>query len=213
MELPQPTLSFRSADELTVADASHGTAIVDPDRFVSLVLGLDGVPKALVLVMPVSDASCANGSTPSVTQHAAHDADLLRSLSSRSWGATEPTDGHAGRNGGGDDGLISEIVGRLFVEMPSVAPPNGQRPRARPSDDRDAISDAEARVLRYLPTNLTASEIASTLCVSVNTVKTHMRHIYAKLDAHRRREAVDRARALGLLTSSSRVDATGIPGR
>jgi LuxR family transcriptional regulator, maltose regulon positive regulatory protein len=35
--------------------------------------------------------------------------------------------------------------------------------------------------------------------VSVNTVRTHMRHLYDKLGAHRRLEAIDRARALGLL--------------
>ena len=38
--------------------------------------------------------------------------------------------------------------------------------------------------MRYLPSNLTAAEIASELIVSANTVRTHMRHIYAKLDAH-----------------------------
>jgi DNA-binding CsgD family transcriptional regulator len=45
------------------------------------------------------------------------------------------------------------------------------------------LSDAELRV-GYLPSNLTAAEIASELVVSTNTVRTHMRHIYAKLDAH-----------------------------
>jgi LuxR family maltose regulon positive regulatory protein len=63
----------------------------------------------------------------------------------------------------------------------------------------DELSDAELRVVRYLPSNLTASEIASELVVSANTVRTHMRHIYAKLDAHSRSEAVDRARELGLV--------------
>ena len=51
----------------------------------------------------------------------------------------------------------------------------------------------------YLPSNLTAAEIASELVVSTNTVRTHMRHIYAKLDAHSRNEAVTRARELGLV--------------
>ena len=60
---------------------------------------------------------------------------------------------------------------------------------------RDELSDAELRVVRYLPSNLTATEIASELVVSANTVRTHMRHIYAKLDAHSRSEAVARARA------------------
>ena len=67
---------------------------------------------------------------------------------------------------------------------------------------RDELSDAELRVLRYLPSNLTASEIASELVVSANTVRTHMRHIYAKLDAHTRSEAVARARELGLVAPS-----------
>jgi LuxR family maltose regulon positive regulatory protein len=63
----------------------------------------------------------------------------------------------------------------------------------------EALSEAEARVLRYLPTNLTAPEIADQLYLSVNTVRTHTRHVYDKLGAHGRREAVERARDLGLL--------------
>jgi LuxR family maltose regulon positive regulatory protein len=63
----------------------------------------------------------------------------------------------------------------------------------------DPLSDAELRVLRYLPSNLKATEIAAELCVSSNTVRTHLRHIYAKLDAHSRSEAVGRARLMGLL--------------
>jgi LuxR family maltose regulon positive regulatory protein len=57
-------------------------------------------------------------------------------------------------------------------------------------------------VLRYLPTNLSAREIARELSVSLNTVRTHMRHIFAKLGVHRRTEAVTRARGLGLLAPS-----------
>ena len=63
----------------------------------------------------------------------------------------------------------------------------------------EPISQSESRVLRYLPTNLSAAEIARELSVSVNTIRTHMRHLFAKLDVHRRTEAVARARALGLL--------------
>ena len=54
-------------------------------------------------------------------------------------------------------------------------------------------------MLRYLPTNLSAPEIASELRVSHNTIRTHMRHLYAKLGVHRRRQAVEHARGLGLL--------------
>ncbi|WP_433291798.1 LuxR C-terminal-related transcriptional regulator [Actinoplanes sp. CA-030573] len=63
----------------------------------------------------------------------------------------------------------------------------------------DALSERERDVLRYLPTVLTAGEIAANLNISVNTVKAHMRSIYRKLGAARRREAVVRARQLGLL--------------
>jgi LuxR family transcriptional regulator, maltose regulon positive regulatory protein len=63
----------------------------------------------------------------------------------------------------------------------------------------EALTDSETRVLRYLTSHLTAPEIAGHLYLSVHTVTTHLRHIYAKLGVHRRGEAVDRARALGLL--------------
>jgi LuxR family maltose regulon positive regulatory protein len=62
-------------------------------------------------------------------------------------------------------------------------------------------------VLRFLPTNLSAPEIAGQLSVSVNTVRTHMRHLYEKLGAHSRTEAVEQARALSLLASSGRFTA------
>ena len=68
----------------------------------------------------------------------------------------------------------------------------------------EPLSQSEIRVLRYLPTKLSAPEIASELYLSVNTVKTHMRHLYDKLGAHRRHEAVEQARALGLLAPSPR---------
>ena len=91
--------------------------------------------------------------------------------------------------------LISTILDTLAGH---AAP---QRGPAAPL--RDELSDAELRVVRYLPSNLTASEIASQLVISTNTVRTHMRHIYAKLDAHTRSEAVARARELGLVAPSA----------
>ncbi len=60
-------------------------------------------------------------------------------------------------------------------------------------------------VLGFLPTNQTAAEIAQALVLSPQTVKTHMRSVYARLGAHRRAEAVARARALGLLASERRA--------
>jgi LuxR family maltose regulon positive regulatory protein len=62
------------------------------------------------------------------------------------------------------------------------------------------LSRSELRVLRYLPTNLTRREIARELSVSLNTVDTHIRRIYAKLGATDRTAAVGRARELRLLS-------------
>jgi LuxR family maltose regulon positive regulatory protein len=85
---------------------------------------------------------------------------------------------------------------------------SGSAPRdtGKPAQLLDELSDAELRVVRYLPSNLRAPEIAAELCVSTNTVRTHLRHIYAKLGAHGRAEAVGRARQLGLLAPSLRRD-------
>ncbi|HEV7655632.1 MAG TPA: LuxR C-terminal-related transcriptional regulator [Mycobacteriales bacterium] len=68
-----------------------------------------------------------------------------------------------------------------------------------PSSAVDGLSPTELKVLRYLPTNLSRPEIAGELSVSVNTVNTHVRNIYAKLQARDRSAAVERARQLGLL--------------
>ena len=63
----------------------------------------------------------------------------------------------------------------------------------------DPLSDRELAVLRLLPGPLSQREIGQELYVSLNTVKTHTRNIYAKLRAANRDEAVGRARELGLI--------------
>ncbi|MGW3967081.1 LuxR C-terminal-related transcriptional regulator [Amycolatopsis sp. NPDC005003] len=61
------------------------------------------------------------------------------------------------------------------------------------------LTERERSVLRLLPTQRSIDEIAQDLTVSPNTVKTHVRGIYAKLDVRSRREAVAIARERGLL--------------
>jgi LuxR family maltose regulon positive regulatory protein len=63
----------------------------------------------------------------------------------------------------------------------------------------EPLTEREQRILRYLPTMLTNAEIGAEVFVSLNTVKTHLRSIYRKLDASGRAEAVEKARRLGLL--------------
>jgi LuxR family maltose regulon positive regulatory protein len=91
--------------------------------------------------------------------------------------------------------MIAEILNVLAGRGPSPDETRGLR---------EPLSQAEVRVLHYLPTKLSAPEIAGQLYLSVNTVKTHMRHLYDKLGVHRRHEAVEQARALGLLAPSPR---------
>jgi LuxR family transcriptional regulator, maltose regulon positive regulatory protein len=63
----------------------------------------------------------------------------------------------------------------------------------------EQLSPSELRVLRYLPTNLSRQDIARELSVSLHTVNTHVRHIYAKLQAQDRTSAVQRAREMRLV--------------
>jgi LuxR family maltose regulon positive regulatory protein len=65
----------------------------------------------------------------------------------------------------------------------------------------EELNPGELRVLQYLPTNLSRSEIAGELSVSRHTVSTHIRSIYAKLGVADRSAAVRRARELRLLAA------------
>ena len=65
-----------------------------------------------------------------------------------------------------------------------------------------ALTAAELRVLRMLPTHLSFPAIAAQLFVSTNTVKTHVRALYRKLDASSRSAAVAHATAAGVLDES-----------
>jgi LuxR family transcriptional regulator, maltose regulon positive regulatory protein len=100
------------------------------------------------------------------------------------------------RRGSAHAALIAEILDLLAAD-PSTPVPGGPRPLVEP------LSESELRVLRYLPTNLTAPEIARELSVSPNTVRTHVKSLYAKLGTHGRAAAVEHARALRLLAPSA----------
>ena len=88
--------------------------------------------------------------------------------------------------------LLTDIVDVMRGSSP------GREPALASSAEQ--LSPTELRVLRYLPTNLSRPEIAGELSVSVNTINTHIRNIYAKLQAQDRSSAVRRAREMRLLT-------------
>ena len=79
-------------------------------------------------------------------------------------------------------------------------PDPGSGPAA--ADGVDELSERELAVLRLLSSRLSLREIGNELYVSVNTIKTHTRNVYAKLRVSSRHQAVARARELGLLGRS-----------
>jgi LuxR family transcriptional regulator, maltose regulon positive regulatory protein len=94
----------------------------------------------------------------------------------------------------GHAALRTDILGVLDGSAPPARHPY-------PAPPAEQLSWGELRVLRYLPTNLSRPEIAGELSVSPNTVNTHVRSIYAKLQVRDRSAAVQRARELRLLAA------------
>jgi LuxR family maltose regulon positive regulatory protein len=82
---------------------------------------------------------------------------------------------------------------RRLVE---TAPPSHGRTYA---DLVEHLTERELEVLRYLPSRLSNAEIAAKVYVSLNTVKTHVKNIYRKLEVGDRGAAIERAEELGLL--------------
>ncbi|WP_354500637.1 LuxR C-terminal-related transcriptional regulator [Mycetocola sp. 2940] len=98
------------------------------------------------------------------------------------------------------------ILQRLsMISGPQAAFSDVIRTRARQEDVpvsvdlAEPLTERERELLAYLPTRFTNDELARRFYVSVNTIKTHMAHIYRKLDATTRDGAIERARELGLL--------------
>jgi LuxR family transcriptional regulator, maltose regulon positive regulatory protein len=89
------------------------------------------------------------------------------------------------------DPFLKRITGAA-LEVRVTQPERSGRILAAP------LTDAELRVLKLLPTTSYA-QIAATLYISLNTVKTHLRSIYQKLGASSRSEAIERAVELRLL--------------
>ncbi len=92
-------------------------------------------------------------------------------------------------------GILRELLARRERRLQRAS-------RVRPGNGRAAapeLTERELSVLRLLPSELSQREIGDALFVSLNTVKSHARSIYRKLDVDTRDDAVDLARGLGLL--------------
>jgi LuxR family maltose regulon positive regulatory protein len=103
-------------------------------------------------------------------------------------------------------GILPETttaLSAMFPEAPSTANTAQLKRSASPSATEtliDPLTDRECELLALIASGMSNAKLADSLFISQNTVKTHVRHLYAKLGATTRTEAVARARSLGLLT-------------
>jgi LuxR family maltose regulon positive regulatory protein len=101
--------------------------------------------------------------------------------------------------------LVAYIHRLLLAFAEEATGRNSERSPENASEPLDAailiepLSSQERRVLRLLAADLSNPEIAEELVVSLNTVKTHVKNIYSKLDVHSRDEAREMARQLNLI--------------
>jgi LuxR family maltose regulon positive regulatory protein len=98
-------------------------------------------------------------------------------------------------------GLSPEYITQILVafEVTDIGRPTVAEPFVRPSSLIEPLTPRELEVLALLAQHLTNQEIAEQLVVSPSTVKTHTLNIYRKLEVHGRKQAVARARGLGIL--------------
>ncbi len=89
----------------------------------------------------------------------------------------------------------TDYVDRLLAARPLARPPE----QAKPLYGSDELSAREVIILRYIATSMSYQEIAAALFLSLNTVKTHVKHVLRKLSASSRAEAVRRAQELHYL--------------
>ncbi|HWT22931.1 MAG TPA: LuxR C-terminal-related transcriptional regulator [Solirubrobacteraceae bacterium] len=203
----------------------RGVAPTDPPAYLAeydqltlarLLVAEGDVRGALLLLDRVLDAAQDAGRDGSVVEGR-----LVRALAHRANGGAEPAaaDLAAALADGVPAGYcrlfldegrpMAELLGRVARAAPRDVRTHAERLLAaaqRPSPPAPArraseeeLSDREREVLRLLATELSGPEIARQLFVSVNTLRTHTKHIFTKLDVNTRRAAVRRATELGLL--------------
>jgi LuxR family maltose regulon positive regulatory protein len=102
-----------------------------------------------------------------------------------------------------EDGYASEYASQLLsaFQIPSLLITPKTKMQVIEDEFIEPLSEREIDVLRLIAQGLTNKEIAAKLYLSLNTVKVHNRHIYAKLNASSRIQAVSKAKALGILTT------------
>ena len=198
MTAADPPAFLAEFNQLTLARLLIGQYRADRD--------LAGLEQARALLNRVADAAQAAGRAGSLVE-----ARLVRALA---WQAAGDTDAALSDLAAAlADGVPAGYL-RLFLDegppmeellraagradlVPRAAAPAGAAAAAPAGDE--GLSDRELEVLRLLATELSGPEIARHLFVSVNTLRTHTKHIFTKLDVNTRQAAVRRATELGVL--------------
>ena len=148
----------------------QGLTHITPQRFWQRVLSK--MERALILAEPGGSIRTFTGAGPRI-------AGLLKEVAAR--------------------GIAVDYVKRLLTELESEGKSMPLAAKPSPVILSEPLSERELEVLRLLTTDLTSHEIARELYISVNTVRSHVGHIYDKLGVHSRAKAVQRAQELDLL--------------
>jgi LuxR family transcriptional regulator, maltose regulon positive regulatory protein len=85
-------------------------------------------------------------------------------------------------------GFAARILDQFDGQLPRASHPSGA-----------PLTESELAVLRFLPSHMTNQEIAESLFLSINTIKTHLSSVYRKLGVVNRRQAIAQGRRLDLL--------------
>jgi LuxR family maltose regulon positive regulatory protein len=96
-------------------------------------------------------------------------------------------------------GIALGYVGKLLTALEKGTKGKRQLGKAFPASMVEPLSKRELEVLRLLKTHLSSTDIAEEFAISVNTVRTHIKSIYSKLNVHSRQDAVQKAQELELL--------------
>ncbi len=200
--------SAEQGKRLLRGGSSHSLAVAFERTATALTLGDDDLARKLVDAFPdFSDSAQPLASVDGLLLAAW----LAESHGSTDWAARHLTEAMAIAE---EHTLVESFVrlGPTIVRMVSKLPDSHSAFRervlrraqafaspSRTGDLVEALTDRELEILSYLPSRLTNTELADQFYVSVNTIKTHMAHIYRKLGVANRNRAISRAREVGIL--------------
>jgi ATP/maltotriose-dependent transcriptional regulator MalT len=98
-----------------------------------------------------------------------------------------------------EQGRFRDFIGKIVSDSTTSGSEGKGDQRGAPLNNTDLLSSREQEVLRLIAEGYSNQDISNELFISLNTVKTHVAHVYEKLGVNRRTKAVSRAKQLGFL--------------